>query len=82
MSDSFLSAPKPSSYDEVLARALGAAEDLQGTPDEPLRWNHAVTPMREGRYLEAWPYCESRGAGLGVNPVIAELRRELDARGR
>ncbi|MDB5443407.1 MAG: hypothetical protein JWP73_1783 [Phenylobacterium sp.] len=82
MSDSSLSASKPISYDEVLARALGAAEDLQATPDEPLRWNHAFTPMREGRYLEAWPYFESRDARLGVNPVIAELRRELDARGR
>ncbi|MDB5418437.1 MAG: putative repeat protein [Phenylobacterium sp.] len=118
MSDSSLSAPKRISYDEVLARALGAAEagnaaeaeriyrwllraapggpaaaslgflldqqarfaeaeavyaeGLKATPDEPLlRWNYAFTLMREGRYLEAWPYFESRGARLGVNPNLS-----------
>ena len=45
---------------------------LVATPGEPqLRWNYAFTLMREGRYLEAWPYFESRGARRNANPKLS-----------
>jgi len=58
------------------ARFAGAeavyAEGLRATPDDPLlRWNYAFLLMREGRYLEAWPYFESRPGRRNANPKLS-----------
>jgi hypothetical protein len=45
---------------------------LVATPrDHLLRWNYAFGLMREGRYAEAWPFFESRGARLKAAPNLS-----------
>jgi hypothetical protein len=45
---------------------------LVATPrDDLLRWNYAFGLLREGRYAEAWPYFESRGARLKAGPRLS-----------